>query len=94
MKINVDVNDIFRYVVGNTNVDPIEAQIDFDDRYEVFDETIYDHHRKEFLPQSESFKVFSKEVSKLRATSNTMNRESILDECSRLAKSAIDIDLD
>lgn len=93
MKIIVDANDIFRYVVGNTTVDPIEALIDFENQYEVFEEIIYDHRGKRFLPQPETFKIFSKAISQLRANSSSMKREDILNQCSELAKFNIDVDL-
>lgn len=93
MKISIDENDLFRYVVGNTVIDPIEAQVDFENRYEVFDFVIYDHHRKRFIEQPETFKIFSQQVSKLRSVSKSMDTSFILEECSRLSKSVIDINL-
>lgn len=93
MKINTDENDIFRYVVGNTSIDPIEYQIDIEGRYEVFDEVVYDHRKKVFIPQSDSFKIFSKEVSLLRSKSKLMEKAEIIKECRRLSAIEIDIEL-
>jgi len=55
MIVNVDYNDVFRYVVGNTLRDPIEVQIDFEERYEMFDESIYDYLQKKLIPQTIPF---------------------------------------
>lgn len=67
MKIKVNQNDIFDYIVGNSNYDPIEKCID-PLRYEVFDTSIYDSKRKEYLGQSEEYKSFCKQVSQARKT--------------------------
>lgn len=93
MKISTDQNDIFRYVVGNTSIDPIEHQLDSGGRYEVFDEVIYDHRSKVFLPQNHLFKTFSKEVSLLRAKVKNMDKNDIIQECIRLQKIELDVDL-
>lgn len=93
MKISVDYNDIFRYVVGMTSKDPIEVQIDFENRYEVFDESIYDYKSKSLISQPETFLIFSKAVSNLRKRSSSMNRQDIIDECLRLSKLDLDISL-
>ena len=53
MRIKIEKADIFNYVVGNTNYDPIERQID-PEKYEVYDHAIYDHTRKVSIPQSET----------------------------------------
>jgi hypothetical protein len=79
--------------VGNTSIDPIEYQIDIEGRYEVFDELIYDHRKKVFIPQSDCFKIFSKEVSLLRSKSKLMGKEEIVQECNRLSKIEIDVEL-
>ena len=39
MRIKIERADIFNYVVGNTNYDPIERQID-PEKYEVYEHDI------------------------------------------------------
>lgn len=89
--VKIDPNDIFRYVVGNTTIDPIEAQIN--KRYEVFDEFIYDHESKTKINQSKDFVNFSKKISNLRKMSESLARQFIVDRCEELSKMKIDIDL-
>jgi len=89
--VKIDPNDIFRYVVGNTTIDPIEAQIN--KRYEVFDEFIYDHESKTKINQSKDFVNFSKKISNLRKMSESLARQFIVDRCEELSKMKIDVDL-
>lgn len=93
MKITVDTEDIFRYAVGDTTQDPIESQIDLENRYEVFDSLIYDHRKKKFIKQSEAFSIFSKGVSDLRRNASSMILRDITDECLRLSKLDFDVEL-
>ena len=93
MIIKVDQNDIFDYVVGNTTIDPIERQIDFENRYEVFDDCIYDHLRRVIISQQESFCKFSKSVSNLRRSANFMKREAVVEQCKKLEEMEIDVTL-
>lgn len=93
MIIKVDQNDIFDYVVGNTTIDPIERQIDFENRYEVFDDCIYDHLCRKIIGQKESFCKFSKTVSNLRKSANFMKREVVIKECEKLEAMEIDVTL-
>jgi hypothetical protein len=89
--VKIDPNDIFRYVVGNTTVDPIEAQIN--KRYEVFDEFLYDHESKTRIAQSKDFVDFSKKISDLRKMSASLARQFIVDRCEELSKVELDVDL-
>lgn len=91
MIVNVDYNDIFRYVVGNTLRDPIEVQIDFEERYEMFDESIYDYLQRKLIPQGEEYKKFAKKLTNLKACSRSMNADDLIVECKKLAKSDIPV---
>ena len=63
--IKINKNDIFNYVVGKSQFDPIEHCID-PTRYEVQECFIYDHERRQRQKQTEEFAFFNKEVYKLR----------------------------
>lgn len=93
MIVKVDQNDIFDYVVGNTTIDPIERQIDFENRYEVFDDCIYDHMCRKIISQQESFCKFSKAVSNLRRSASFMKPDIIVKECRKLEAMEIDVTL-
>jgi len=86
-KIKISTNDIFDYVVGNSNYDPIERCID-PTRFEVFDVTIYDNLNKLSLKQDEKFLFFCSEVSKLRFIAKQMNPREIQSLCNELAEVA------
>lgn len=74
--ISVSFDDIFDYVVGNSNFDPIEKRID-PSRYEVFVPNIYDHHTKTFLPQNEDFQYFSEQLSLLRKNARSISPKEL-----------------
>lgn len=93
-KIKICINDIFDYVVGNSNYDPIERCID-PTRFEVFDAFIYDNENKKSIEQDDKFKFFSSEVSKLRFIAKDMERReihSICDELQSIAPTEINIE--
>ena len=83
IKLNINQNDIFDYVVGNSNYDPIEKSID-PVRYEIFDESIYDNFLKVSIPQKEDYKNFCSQVSKLRRESSKMSRAEVISICEEL----------
>jgi hypothetical protein len=85
--ININRDDIFDYVVGNSNYDPIERCIDCKS-YEVFDEFIYNNETKETIEQDKDFNIFSKQVSLLRSRSSKMNMDEILRICEELEEIA------
>lgn len=85
--IKVNKDDIFNYVVGNSNYDPIERCIDCKS-YEVFDEFIYNNQTKETIEQDEDFNVFSKQVSMLRSKSSNMSGGEIIRICEELEEIA------
>lgn len=64
-EIYVDKNDVFDYIIGNTNIDAIERSINRD-RFEVRNDGIYDWYTKETIPQSEEYTVYCQRVSILR----------------------------
>lgn len=93
MKIKINSNDVFRYVVGNTSKDPIESCIDFNNRYEVMDFGIFDHITKEILVQNSSFVDFCQAVSNLRNRSSQLSTEEIFLHCKNLSSVPIETNL-
>ena len=85
--IKIKRDDIFDYVVGASNYDPIERCID-SKIYEVFDEFIYNNETKETIEQDETYNVFSKQVSILRSKSPGMKTDEILRNCEELEEIA------
>lgn len=86
-KVNINKNDIFNYVVGNSQYDAIEKCID-PERYEVFDEFIYDHETKESIAQSDEYSIYCKQVSLLRRNAKDMERDEIERICEELQEIA------
>ena len=93
MTIQVDSNDLFRYVVGNTLRDPIEACIDSENRYEVFDAGIFDHTTKQILTQDRYFTDFCAAVSNLKNTASQLSREELSLRCRDFSLIPIEINL-
>lgn len=83
VSIRVNRNDIFDYVVGNCNYDPIERCID-PTLFEIFDEVIYDFRNKKSIPQNEEYVSFCKQVSSLRKNAKNMDPKEILRICEEL----------
>lgn len=75
-KIKVSRYDIFDYVIGISNFDPIEKCID-PIRYEVFETFIFDNKEKKDIPQGDSFCRFQKELTKLRSFARKMDNAEI-----------------
>lgn len=94
MIIQVDYNDLFRYVVGNTLRDPIESVIDFENRYEVFDGGIFDHSSKTLLKQDSGFVDFCSAVSKLKSIAGKLSREELSLRCRDFSLVSIEINLE
>ena len=72
MNIKVNVNDIFDYVVGNSNYDAIEKIID-PARYEIFDCGIFDNKTKKMIEQDEQYSIYCSAVSNLRKNASEMS---------------------
>lgn len=87
VSIHVNRNDIFAYVVGNSNYDPIECCID-PTLFEVFEEFIYDSRNKKQIPQNEEYTSFCKQVSSLRKNAKNMHPSEILRICEELEEIA------
>jgi hypothetical protein len=87
MQIEIQKEDIFNYIVGNTDYDPIEKIID-PTRYEVFDCGIYDHVEKIMLAQEEDYNHFASQVSRLRSSASKMHRKEIDQICLELEEIA------
>jgi hypothetical protein len=85
--IKISASDIFDYVVGNSNYDPIERCID-PTRFEVFDVTICDNQTKQSIEQNDEFKFFCSEVSKLRSIAKEMDPREIQSICNELEEIA------
>ena len=75
-KIKVSRYDIFDYVIGISNFDPIEKCID-PILYEVFETFIFDNEKKEDLPQGKAFRKFEQELIKLKMFSRKMDNSEI-----------------
>lgn len=93
MKIKTNSNDVFRYVVGNTLRDPVESCIDSENRYEVFDNGIFDHTTKQILVQNSSFVDFCEAVSNLKSKASQLPTEEIFFHCKSLSSVPIEINL-
>ncbi len=87
VKIKVDPNYIFTYVVGNSMFEPIEKCID-STRYEVYDSFIYDLKTKDYLNQGEQYQKFYIEVAKLKKMAKEMSRKEIESLCREIAEIA------
>jgi len=85
--IKVNCYDIFHYVIGNSNYDPIEKCID-SKVYEVFDQFIYNNETKETIEQEKDFVSFSEQVSFLRSNAKNMRGDEILRICEELEEIA------
>ena len=80
MHIKIRKEDIFEYVVGNTQYDAIEKIID-PSHYEVFDCGIADLHTKKMLKQSKEYEIYCAYVTNLRKNAKGMKQSEILQLC-------------
>jgi len=80
MNIKIKKEEIFEYVIGNTQYDAIEKIID-PVRYEIFDCGIYDNKQKKMLKQSKEYEVYCAYVTNLRKRAKEMKKEEILQLC-------------
>jgi hypothetical protein len=87
VSINVDVNDIFEYVVGNCQFCPIEKKID-NKRFAVYDPFIYDSKEKKMITQGDGYENFCSQVSKLKSKSSGMQGGEIWRICEELLEIA------
>ncbi|MDB4352953.1 hypothetical protein OAA60_05940 [Porticoccaceae bacterium] len=87
VKIKVDPNYIFSYVVGNSLFEPIEKCID-STRYEVYDAFIYDLKTKSYLDQGVEYQNFYWEVVKLKKLAKKMSSREIQSLCEEIAEIA------
>jgi DNA-binding Xre family transcriptional regulator len=87
ISISVNVDDIFEYVVGNSQYCPIERQIDHV-RYATYDPFIYDSVEKEMIDQEEDYENFSTQLSQLRGNASKMKIDEILRICIELEEIA------
>ncbi len=83
VNIKVSADDIFEYVVRNSNFCPIEVKID-KERYAAYDPFIYDSVEKEMIEQDEVYESFCKQVSKLRENALEMSGDEIYRICIEL----------
>jgi hypothetical protein len=87
VNIEVKFDDIFKYVVGNSQYCPIERNID-SNRYSAYDEFIYDNFEKDIIDQSEDYENFSTQVSLLRSKASGMKLDEILRVCEEIQEIA------
>lgn len=87
MQITINQNDIFEYVVGNSQYDAIEKIID-PVRYEIFDCGIYDHLSKKMLKQSKEYEIYCAYVTNLRKRTKEMKLAEIVQLCLEIAEIA------
>jgi hypothetical protein len=80
MNIKIKKEEIFDYVVGNSNYDAIEKIID-PVRYEIFDCGIYDNKQKKMLKQSKEYEIYCAYVTNLRRDAKEMKKSEILQLC-------------
>jgi hypothetical protein len=74
--IKVNSKDIFDYIIGRSNYDPIERQVD-PTRYEVHPDSIYDKFLKKSFEQDECFSIFYKKVKELRFISKEIETKEV-----------------
>lgn len=87
LNIKVNKDDIFEYVVGNSQYCPIERLID-NKRYATYDEFIYDSKEKAVVDQLQDYKNFSIQVSLLRGRASKMSTVEINQICLELQEIA------
>jgi len=87
VNIKVSSDDIFEYVVRNSNFCPIEVLID-NQRYAAYDPFIYDSVAKEMIDQDDIYEDFCKQVSHLRSQASEMSGEEIHRICVELEEIA------
>jgi len=87
LNIEVDTDDIFEYVIGNSCYCPIELQIDCE-RYATYDPFIYDSENKEMIHQDDPYVSFSTQVSTLKSKASKMNGDEIYRLCVELQEIA------
>lgn len=87
VNIKVSSDDIFEYVVKNSNFCPIEVLID-NQRYAAYDPFIYDSVAKEMIDQDHVYESFCKQVSLLREKASEMNGDEIHRICVELEEIA------
>ena len=80
MNIKIKKEEIFEYVVGNTQYDAIEKIID-PTRYEVFDCGIYDNREKKMLKQGKEYEIYCSHVTNLRKRAKEMKPSEINQLC-------------
>jgi hypothetical protein len=83
LNIEVDADDIFEYVIGNSCYCPIETQIDCE-RYATYDPFIYDSFNKEMIHQDDPYVSFCTQVSLLKARAPKMSGDEIHRICVEL----------
>ena len=83
LNIQVDTDDIFEYVIGNSCYCPIEIQIDCE-RYATYDPFVYDSINKEMIHQDDPYVDFCTQVSLLKANAPKMSGDEIYRICVEL----------
>tara|TARA_R110001632_G_scaffold145544_1_gene262300 strand:+ start:188 stop:487 length:300 start_codon:yes stop_codon:yes gene_type:complete len=81
--IKVNQDDIFDFVVGKSQYDPVEKCIDAS-RYSTYRSFIYDFKNSETLDQSSIYRLFWREIRLLKKRSFKMGGEEIVRICEEL----------
>ena len=99
MIVSANTNDVFEYVIGLSPYDALERSLDqtVRKRYEFFDAFIYDFTEGKMYPQSQEYRKYMMEVSKLKSwvTKKHMGQEEILrvsEEIAEIAPNHINLD--
>jgi hypothetical protein len=94
VNLTLDKNDVFRYVVGNTSIHPIEALIDFDNRYEVMNFGVFDHSNSQLYTQDGTYTTACMSVDFLKSSVQNLSRDQIELECEKICIDSFNLVLD
>lgn len=81
--ITTSQEDIFDFVIGRTQYDPIEKRIDAS-KYSTYRTFIYDSNLDQVLKQDEVYKEFWCQLRLLKQRSEKMSSQEILRICEEL----------
>ena len=85
--INIDFDSIFKYIARVEVLCPIGKNLD-PDRYEVYDEFIYDRKEGENIYQEKDFCSFSTKIQQMRMNGLEGGEDEFMNECSLLLEKA------
>lgn len=91
MTLTLDKNDVFRYVVGNTTVHPIEALIDWGDSYEVMNFGVFDHSNSLMHEQDSTYTTACLSIDILKNKIKNLSRQQLELECEKLCTNSFNL---